>query len=341
MKQSVKGVRMESTALARICAARQALVEAKGLQETMEIRDRAAAMVAYAEAKGATEAAQLAKEIQIRAERKAGEFLGEMEKHPGTRPVGPSTMKAPSDPPPTLSELGISYAHSHRMQTIARMPEEEFEECISKIKEEGSELTSKGIYREARRTLQPDIQPTPALPSTQYRILYADPPWKYSDLRERLPEYGPARGHYPVMSVEELCALPILGLALHDSVLFLWTTSPLLEEAFSVIHAWGFEYKASFVWDKVKHNYGHYNSVRHEFLLLCTRGSCLPDSKELHDSVISIPRTSEHSQKPEEFRTLIDELYPTGRRIELFARGAVRGEWQFWGAEAEGSGEVR
>jgi N6-adenosine-specific RNA methylase IME4 len=110
------------------------------------------------------------------------------------------------------------------------------------------------------------------------------------------------------MNVPDLCALPVANMAQPDSVLFLWVTSPLLFEAQPVLQAWGFTYKASFVWDKVRHNWGHYNSVRHEFLLLCTRGSCLPDSDKLTDSVQSIERTDNHSEKPEQFRQIINEL---------------------------------
>ena len=163
------------------------------------------------------------------------------------------------------------------------------------------------------------------LPSGIYRIIYADPPWQYSD--KLIEGYGAAEHHYSTMSIAELCEM---GSALKermgsDAVLFLWATSPMLDDAFTVIDAWGFEYKASFIWDKVEHNYGHYNSVRHEFLLVCTRGSCTPDVPELRDSVIAIPRSEVHSQKPDYFRQLIDQLYPHGNRLELFARNRTKG----------------
>ena len=134
------------------------------------------------------------------------------------------------------------------------------------------------------------------------------------------------------MSIEELCALPVADVRADDCVLFMWTTSPKLEQAFQVIKAWGFKYKTSFVWDKVKHNFGYYNSVRHEFLLIAGHGSSTPDVKELHDSVISIERSGKHSEKPEYFRELIDKLYTTGNKVELFARNKVEG-WDTWGAE--------
>ena len=132
------------------------------------------------------------------------------------------------------------------------------------------------------------------------------------------------------MSIDELCALPVADMTEENAVLFLWTTSPLLEECFEVIRSWGFKYKTSFVWDKVKHNMGHYNSVRHELLLVCTKGSCTPDVPKLFDSVVSVERTAKHSEKPEVFREMIDTLYTTGRKIELFARKTTP-SWDTWG----------
>ena len=166
-----------------------------------------------------------------------------------------------------------------------------------------------------------------------YRVIYADPPWQYGS--SGLDQYGPAERHYPTLSIDQLCDLAVDGRHVRDladdsAVLFLWATSPLLPDALTVMSAWGFAYKASFVWDKVKHNYGHYNSVRHELMLLGTRGSCLPDSARLHDSVVTIERTT-HSAKPAHFRALIDELYGTGDRVELFARETADG-WARWGA---------
>jgi N6-adenosine-specific RNA methylase IME4 len=170
---------------------------------------------------------------------------------------------------------------------------------------------------------------TPALPTGKYRIIYADPPWQYAD--KLIEGYGAAEHHYPTMSIEELCNMPMPETE-KDAVLFLWVTSPILEESFEIIEAWGFEYKASFIWNKEKHNYGHYNSVRHEFLLICTRGSCLPEVPKLYDSVITLERTERHSTKPEKFREIIDELYPSGKRIELFARTKAE-NWEAWGNE--------
>ena len=171
---------------------------------------------------------------------------------------------------------------------------------------------------------------TLALPDGKYRVIYADPPWQYGNT---MPDYFTDQSdYYPLMALADICALPVKEMAADNAVLFLWVTSPILEEAFQVVKAWGFEYKTSFVWDKVKHCMGHYNSVRHELLLVCVRGSCQPDEKTLFDSVVTEERPARHSQKPEVFRKFIDTLYPIGPRIELFARTAAKG-WDVWGNE--------
>src|SRR4030066_351291 len=146
-----------------------------------------------------------------------------------------------------------------------------------------------------------------SLSSDKFRVVYADPPWQYGD--KLVDGYGAAEHHYGTMSLEEICNLKIR--TEDNAVLFLWVTSPLLEDAFKVINAWGFKYKSSFVWDKMTHNFAHYNSLRHEFLLVATKGSCLPDRRKLYPSVVSIHR-GKHSEKPPKFRKMIEDLYPIG-----------------------------
>lgn len=188
----------------------------------------------------------------------------------------------------------------------------------------------KTLTQVARQLRKEEIIAQVSLPTAKYRVIYADPPWSYGNTQ---PDYHTEqRDHYPVMSLADLCAMDVKGICEDNAVLFLWVTSPMLEECFQVIKGWGFRYASSFVWDKIKHNMGHYNSVRHEFLLVCVRGSCQPDVPKLFDSVLSIERT-EHSRKPLEVYDIIETLYPYGKRLELFARGRRDG-WDAWGNEA-------
>ena len=85
-------------------------------------------------------------------------------------------------------------------------------------------------------------------PNGKYSVIYADPPWRYSDRKCN----GNAEDHYPTMKLEDICNLPVKDLAADNCVLFLWATYPMLKEALQVIEAWGFKYKSiGFQWVKL------------------------------------------------------------------------------------------
>jgi N6-adenosine-specific RNA methylase IME4 len=223
-------------------------------------------------------------------------------------------------------EAGIS---REQVRKIKKLKESCSEEEIKDLRN-GSLKIHKKFTEKKRETKQSELKAT-EFPKGKYRVIYADPPWKYGD--ELIENYGGAEKHYPTMSLDSICEIPISQIADENAVLFLWATSPLIEDSFKVLNSWGFKYKTSFVWDKVKHNMGHYNSVRHEVLLVCAKGSCLPDEAKLFDSVQTIERTK-HSEKPEEFREIIETLYKYGNKIELFARKKTEG-WDVYGNECQ------
>ena len=188
----------------------------------------------------------------------------------------------------------------------------------------------KTIQQAKREIVKENVKDQPELPTDKYRVIYADPPWDYgNDFTKAMPGSTRPNDYYPTMSIEELGHLGVPDIVEENSVLFIWTTSPLLEDSFRVIRMWGFNYKTSFIWNKIKHNFGYYNSVRHELLLVCTKGSCLPDNSKLFNSVQPIERKA-HSEKPEKFREIIDTLYTKGKKIELFSRKQAKG-WDVWG----------
>ena len=188
---------------------------------------------------------------------------------------------------------------------------------------------------EAYRTMKKDqvSDKVAELPDNKYRVIYADPPWQYNDSKAGL-NIGAAEDHYPTMATSEICALNIKELAQDDAVLFCWATFPLLTDALEVVKAWGFKYKTSFVWDKVRPNFGNYHNATAELLLVCTRGSGTPDEKKREDQVQVVERTGRHSEKPEHFRQMIDRLYKHGKKIELFRRGKAPKGWEVWGNES-------
>jgi N6-adenosine-specific RNA methylase IME4 len=107
----------------------------------------------------------------------------------------------------------------------------------------------------------------------KYQIIYADPPWKYRDTAEYKkfrPNGMGASFHYPVMTTGDICKLNIPSD--NNAILFLWATTPFLEDGFKVINAWGYKYKTALYWDKVNLGTGHYFRGQVEVLLVGIKG---------------------------------------------------------------------
>jgi len=168
------------------------------------------------------------------------------------------------------------------------------------------------------------------LPEGKYSVILADPPWQYEHM---ISESREIENQYPTLSLDEICELPVITLAADNCMLFLWTTSPHLQQAFEVIEAWGFDYRTNIVWVKPSIGPGYYVRQRHEILLIARRGApALPEAKVKPDSVLEAPRRK-HSQKPDIVYGLLERAYPKGKYIELFSRNQWPG-WAVWGNEA-------
>ena len=96
------------------------------IDEVKSIRDKALAMELYLRQATDPEPERRACEIRLRAERKAGQLLAEMDRAQATdgRP-----NKASSGA--TLSSLGISRDQSARWQKLAGIPDEKFEAALA------------------------------------------------------------------------------------------------------------------------------------------------------------------------------------------------------------------
>lgn len=89
------------------------------------------------------------------------------------------------------------------------------------------------------------------LPTKQYSVIYADPPWAYQQAGATAKARGTAVKHYPTMTTAEICALPVREIVRGGAACFMWATFPNITEAIKVMEAWGFTYKtAAFVWVK-------------------------------------------------------------------------------------------
>lgn len=160
----------------------------------------------------------------------------------------------------------------------------------------------------------------------RFPIILADPPWKYPfGKTDRSPS-----NHYETMPLADISALPVPEIATPDAILFVWTTNSFLADCLKVIEAWGFTYLTNMVWVKDKVGLGFYVRTQHELLVMAKRGQPLvPEPADRPSSVLHSPRTK-HSSKPLALYSIIEQMYPTLPKLELFARVQHPG-WHAWG----------
>ena len=177
----------------------------------------------------------------------------------------------------------------------------------------------------------------PPLPDKKYDILYTDPPWDYKGQLQHTGKGGPQSGgaarHYATVTLAGLKQLQVASIAAENALLFMWATNPHLDQAIELGKAWAFKWATvAFVWDKMQTNPGYYTMSQCELCLVFKRGR-IPQPRGARNirQLVSSPRQL-HSMKPLEVRENIAAMFPTQKRIELFARDTVAG-WEAWGNE--------
>jgi N6-adenosine-specific RNA methylase IME4 len=213
-----------------------------------------------------------------------------------------------------------------------------------------SNISGYRVYdaEQKRRTKRNDLPSLyPDLPEEKYDIIYADPPWDYGgkmqfdksgkkdvnvDWKDSI-FISAANFKYPTLKTKEMMKIPIHEIAKDDCLLFMWATNPHLEQAIELGRSWGFDYKTvAFVWDKMNHNPGQYTLSYCELCLVFKRGKIpRPRGARNIKQLVRVPR-GQHSEKPLEVLRNIEAMFPSQKRIELFARHKPKG-WDVWGLD--------
>lgn len=169
-------------------------------------------------------------------------------------------------------------------------------------------------------------------PNKKYHVIAIDPPWAYSEKGGFSSDEYDANSNrgavdYPTMTVEQISKIELP--TADDCVLFLWTTHAFLRDSFVLMEDWGFNYKATIVWDKVKMGIGRTVRMQVEFCLIGVMGSPMINGSSERD-IITEPRR-EHSRKPEAFYQMIERMC-IGNKLDFFSR-QNRENWDHYGAE--------
>jgi len=170
-------------------------------------------------------------------------------------------------------------------------------------------------------------------PTEGYRVIYADPPWKFKNWSKAGEEKNAVK-KYDCLNITDIQNMAVGALAGENCILFLWITDPLLPQGIETIKKWGFKYKTvGFTWHKIRPTgaeflgLGYHTRGNPEMCLIGSFGKIgSPRNRGIRQ--YQQHHVREHSKKPDQIRDLIAEMYE-GPRIELFSREKFEG-WDQW-----------
>ncbi len=173
----------------------------------------------------------------------------------------------------------------------------------------------------------PEIKPVPQgrvyrtldeVPRGVYSTYLADPPWKFQNRTGKVAPEHRRLARYATMTLAEILALPVAGLAPPIAHLYLWCPNALLPDGLAVMAAWGFTFKTVLVWHKVRidggsdgRGVGFYFRNTTELILFGTRGKgarTLAAGRRQTNLIAT--RKREHSRKPDELYPIIESCSP-------------------------------
>jgi N6-adenosine-specific RNA methylase IME4 len=179
-------------------------------------------------------------------------------------------------------------------------------------------------------------------PNKKYNVVYADPPWTYSQKNVGRGNKSGAIDNYSLMTNEDIQSMPINDLTQDNAILFMWATTPLIDIGLNTISAWGFTYKTLIVWEKKGLlGMGNWLRTQTEFILIGIKGKVKPFNHQERN--IYKHTICDHSAKPHFFRELVmklsDKSFTECRRLELFARTRVGmfGDYEYEGWDVFGN----
>jgi N6-adenosine-specific RNA methylase IME4 len=357
-----------------------ALADAVTADEVMKVHLSAQTIQAVARVAKNLEMEIAATKLRVRAEGKLGDMLIEAERIGliASRGGQPKPKNEGSDAEPLskakLKDIGVDKKLSADSRRVAGIGQRAVDMMLAKFEREslaGRRLALDIIHAEtrsrnaeSRRTLARELSDASAmLPGgRRFPVIYADPPWRRkAGIGNRAYE-----NHFPTMTWDDICGLPVETRALPDAWLFLWIPRPHLLARTSmtvdlrgigpidipatladrVAWSWGFQhYSTCFVWTKTDednpddHGMGLIVLDQDELLLLFKRGRGLPvpDAAEKFGSNFR-ERPREHSRKPDFYRRMIATMTGGLPVLELFARvdeeHPLPPNWEGWGNQA-------
>lgn len=179
-----------------------------------------------------------------------------------------------------------------------------------------------------------------------YDLVMIDPPWPFDLWSNAGNEKSPA-AQYPVMTREDIAALPVGQLMRAGGVVWLWCTWPLVAEGFHVecLRSWGLRGKTGGAWAKrtrrgrLRWGTGYLLRSVCEPFIIATIGDDRDYDGASECNLIETAGTRlldgiarQHSRKPDEAYAVCERVMPHAWRADVFSRQARPG-WDAFGDE--------
>jgi N6-adenosine-specific RNA methylase IME4 len=187
----------------------------------------------------------------------------------------------------------------------------------------------------------------------KFNVICSDPAWAFSDRLQKMksPVKRSAVSQYDVMGPKQVAEIDVRSIADPSwSVLALWVPSTLLAEGLNVMTSWGYCFKQTFVWVKIKKNIdedesdlnnmiafgmGRLFRQAHEIALIGTMGSVYSHLKNKSQRSVEFDINQGHSTKPELLQDRLERMFPEANKLEMFSR-RIRPGWTCVGNAIDG-----
>lgn len=175
----------------------------------------------------------------------------------------------------------------------------------------------------------------------KYQIIYSDPPWiqKKGGKKAVRPNSSGKELDYQTMELPEI-------IEFHRHIfennteekhnVFMWTIDKYLRQTEDFMLDLGYKIHARMIWNKVTGVPAAF-TVRyaHEYLLWCyKKGGIIKPRDEVRGvySDVFTEQVTKHSKKPECVYLMLEDMFPSESKLELFARN-TRDGWDSFGNE--------
>lgn len=177
-----------------------------------------------------------------------------------------------------------------------------------------------------------------------FDVLYLDPAWQYRNVKTGGNHTSGAAQKYATIPLHVQQTFPVQLLMHRDSVCFLWATTPLGTDPYTLLASYGYTFKTKWYWHKIgRKGTGYWTRGCVEEVLVGVRGKVKAWRSNFDNWIEDVEQTPPfesrpegHSRKPDVVRQRIEALTPGARRVELYATEQVR-DWTAYGMSLDPS----